>query len=127
MHRTLHALDSITIAVPKTCSGSQKLKIGHVTQGTTYDLLLQSFPYGPQPSIGTLNFNSVASELGHMTPPPLPMAYFCILFYCILFLVLYLCSLCYHAISIGFIKLVVSIQPLAAIPNKPFFFLFIFR
>jgi len=29
---TPHALDSITIAVPKVCRGSQKLKVGHVTQ-----------------------------------------------------------------------------------------------
>jgi len=27
---TVYALDSITIAVPKICSGSQKLEVGHV-------------------------------------------------------------------------------------------------
>jgi len=51
-----------------------------------------SFRYGPQPPIGTLNVNSVASaaleiwggsqnsEFGHVTRPPLSMAYFCIVF-----------------------------------------------
>jgi len=29
---TLHALDFITIAVPKICGGSQKLSVSHVTQ-----------------------------------------------------------------------------------------------
>jgi len=32
---TLHAWDSITIAVPKIWRGSQKLKVGHVTQMRT--------------------------------------------------------------------------------------------
>jgi len=32
---SLHAVDSITIAVPKICRGSQKLKVGHVTQPRT--------------------------------------------------------------------------------------------
>jgi len=29
---TLHALDSMTVAVSKICGGSQKLKVGHVTK-----------------------------------------------------------------------------------------------
>jgi len=32
---TLHALDFITIAIPRICRGSQKLNVGHVIQTQT--------------------------------------------------------------------------------------------
>jgi len=60
MHHTLHALDSITIAVRKLCRGSQKLKVGHVTRrGSAYGLLLHGFRQGPQPSTDTLNVKRI--------------------------------------------------------------------
>jgi len=41
---TVHAQDSLALAVPKICMESQKLKVGHVTPlPTTYDLVLHSF------------------------------------------------------------------------------------
>jgi len=53
---TLHALDSMTIAIPKICRGSQKSKVGHVTlPHVTYCC--------PHPYVCTLNFNSVASAV----------------------------------------------------------------
>jgi len=44
MQHTLHAQDSVAVAVPEICRQSQNLKVGHVTPPPTfYDLLLHSF------------------------------------------------------------------------------------
>jgi len=44
MHCTLHAKDSVAVAIPEKCRQSQNLQVGHVTAPeTSYHLLLHSF------------------------------------------------------------------------------------
>jgi len=57
---TLHALDSITIVVPKICRGSQKLKVGHVTQTRT-SICCIVFVRAPTPLYASQTLLSVSS------------------------------------------------------------------